>query len=182
MRRLVVSVVGLFLPVLMVAQVIDTATVFYENFDNSTINVMTSTMHDGTGDWKPNAELYVSSPKSYHTPVYMYFTPSVMYFDVDLTNTSMMDSVRKFYLEFDHICKVDKLDEAYIYISKASSLAFTGQPNWGNPIKLTFNQASACYLSAGTMNPGGTVNSGAADFSQAGLGSGQFAANWYPSG
>ena len=182
MRRFVIAIIGIFLPVLLLAQPMDTATAYFENFDGSTVNVMTSTMFDPSGDWKPSTEYSVSSPKSCHTPVYIYSTPSRMYFDVDLTSTSITDSVRKFYLEFDHICKVDKLDEAYIYFCKASALDFTGQPNWSNPVKLTFNQSSPCYLSAGTMNPDGTVNLGAADFSQAGLGLGRFAASWYPSG
>jgi hypothetical protein len=184
MKKIFAAIITLMLPAILFAQPMDTATVYFENFDGANPQVTTTSIFDATaGDWKTDATLKVSVPNSFHSPVYTHSGASTVYLaTIDLTSTNMTDQVRKFYLEFDHICKVDKLDEAYIYFSKASGLDFTGQPNWGNPVKLTFNQTSACYLSAGTMNPGGTVNTGAADFTQAGLGSGQFAASWYPSG
>ena len=184
MKKIFAAIITLMLPAILLAQPMDTATVYFENFDGANPQVTTTSIFDAAaGDWKIDATLKVSSPNSFHSPVYTHSGASTVYLaTIDLTSTPMIDSVRKFYLEFDHICKVDKLDEAYIYFSKASGLDFTGQPNWGNPVKLTFNQTSACYLSAGTLNPNGTVNTGAADFSQAGLGSGQFAASWYPSG
>ena len=184
MKKIFAAIITFMLPFLLLAQPMDTANVYFENFDGANPKVTTTNIFDATlGDWKTDNTLKVSAPNSYHSPVYNRSGASTVYLStIDLTNTPITDVVRKFYLEFDHICKVDKLDEAYIYYSKATGLDWTGEPSWGYPQKLTFTQTSPCYLSAGTMNPGGTVNPGATDFTQAGLGSGQFAASWYPSG
>lgn len=155
MKKIFSIIVALLLPFMIYAQHKDTTTIYFENFDGATQNVTTSTSCDtsGQGDWKITSNYYYSSPKCFYTPVYPQNALSAMYVkDVPLTSTTMTDAVRKVYVEFDHICKVSQLDQAYLYYAKASGLNFSGEPNYALAQRLSFTGATSWYLGSGTFD------------------------------
>lgn len=83
MKKLLFVLMAVVMPVLLFAQVMDTAHIYQENFDGATHTFSTGSALGGTqgdwrlagsglsyADWAHNYVLFKSSPKCYHTPVY----------------------------------------------------------------------------------------------------------------
>ena len=133
-----------------------TDTVFFEDFDGDNIQMTTTTLFSEqnwrvVGDTTYNdnwnyLSLYASAPRSMHSPVYstaghsMLHTPSIPLMFSD--NSTGFNHV---YLDFDHICKVSQLDEAYILYSVAENLDSEGVPDWNGWRFLNFENSSDIY-------------------------------------
>ena len=120
MKKALFILMTVMAPLFLLAQPMDTLTIYFENFDGDsvTLNSPGTPQHGapigdwrvvGTGitypDWTPTYELYKSSPNSYRTPVYAASGNSqATTAPIPLTTTSF--PVNKIYFNFDHICKI----------------------------------------------------------------------------
>ena len=177
MKKLVSLLMVVMVPILLLAQPMDTVTIYSENFDGATPTFTTShssslggTPGDwrvaGVGisytDWATNYELYKSSPKCFRSPVYPTSGPSNgISGAIPLTTTDI--DVNYIYLDFDHICKVHVLDNTAISYQLANGVDQDGQYNWGQWKQLSFTANSPFYYgdAAGT----GTTTISAGKFS-----------------
>lgn len=139
-----------FLPFMLFAQLMDTATTFYENFDAATITVTPS----GTGGgWSINTTLAKSGPNSYHTPVYSASGNSNATTDPIPLTSSEVDDVNHVYLAFDNICKVNPMVNATIFYAVANGYE-DGELAWGGWQQINFTTPSPIYLGSGTFTAG----------------------------
>lgn len=161
MKKSLTLLVALFFPFLLFAQLMDTTTVFYENFDGSSIQTTTnysSSFGGANGDWQICNTLYKSAPNSYHTPVYATGGNSQMY-TAAIPVTSNDFTVNRIYLAFDHICKVSQLDQTNIHYSLATGVDADGNYIWTSWQSLNFGTDTAWYYGDGAGNKG-TVTGG----------------------
>ena len=155
-KRLFILLVVLF-PVMLLAQPMDSTTIFRENFETFPVKVTPSVSVGGDvlGDWRlvgpdttylnwHNLPLYKSPYHSYHTPVYSISGNSELVTDPISLQVPDMD-VNYIYIDFDHICKVNQLDNATVWYQVAHGYNDLGTPDWGTWKKLTFNTNSAFY-------------------------------------
>ena len=113
MKKLLLSILMILSTFVLYSQCADSVTVFYENFDGPTIKTRASTSHNNPlgQDWNVNTTLYVSPNKCIHSPLYV---------TSNLQSQLYIDTIRfipgkdKIYLSFNHICKIHRLDQAYI--------------------------------------------------------------------
>ena len=111
MKKLFFFLVVMVMPFILSAQLMDTAVVFYENFDGPTIK-MTSSTNSGTGvpHWDIESSLYQSPSSCYHVTLQATMSNLACWtraIEVDRTYPYV-------YLQFDHICKVNNNDHSYI--------------------------------------------------------------------
>ncbi len=103
----------LLIVVMLVALSLGTvkAQVFTEDFEGSSIG-MTSSSSTGTGAWGTNTRLFSQGAKCDSAVV---VSGSTTY----LTTTNTFSTLGKYavYLDFDHICKIEMFDEAYLEVS-----------------------------------------------------------------
>jgi len=161
MKKSLTLLVALFFPFFLFAQIMETSTVFSENFDGSTIQTTTNyspAFGGANGDWQLCNTLYKSAPNSYHTPVYSTGGNSQM-FTAAIPVTSSDITVNRIYLAFDHICKVHQLDQTYIHYSLATGVDADGNYIWGTWQALNFGTDTAWYYGDGAGNKG-TVTGG----------------------
>lgn len=161
MKKSFILLIALCMPFLVFSQIMDTITMFHEDFDAATIQVTPSystALGGVAGDWQLNTSLYKSAPNSFHTPVYNVSGLSTMY-TAAIPITSPNINVNHVYLSFDHICKVHQLDEAYIYYSLATGTDADGNYIWGGWRKLNFETSSSFYFGDGAGTKG-TYSSG----------------------
>ena len=161
MKKLLFVLAVALAPVILMAQHMDTVTIFTENFDGATIKMTTTyttqPMLGGQGgDWRlvgqgitysdnwNNLPLYKSSPQSFHSPVYANSGNSKGMTQAIPTSGSGV-TVNHIYFDFDHICKVNALDNATIYYQVAQGVDEDGNYNWGTWKVLNFNSNSANY-------------------------------------
>ena len=155
-KRLFILLVVLF-PVMLLAQPMDSTTVFRENFETFPVKVTPSVSVGGDvlGDWRlvgpdttylhwHNLPLYKSPYHSYHTPVYSISGNSELVTEPISLQIPDVD-VNHIYIDFDHICKVNQLDNATVWYQVAHGYNDLGTPDWGTWKKLTFNTNSAFY-------------------------------------
>ena len=113
----------------------DTTRVFFEDFETTPIKIVVSNLpYNGgaLGDWRlvgPDTSyedwnymlLYKSPTHSFHSPVY-----SSAYNSQAVTEPIPLSSpnvgVNHVYIDFDHICKVNYLDNATLYYQVAQGL------------------------------------------------------------
>ena len=143
-------------PVLLLAQPMDTVTIYFESFDGDSAsctftpghgNNLGGTQGDfrivGPGisysDWTWTAnydQIYKSSPHSYRSPIYNATGNSTATTDaIPLTYDGI--NVNHVYYYFDHICKVHQLDNAQIYYQVAEGMDGDNY-NWGQWKLLNF--------------------------------------------
>ena len=140
-------------PVLLLAQPMDTVTIYFESFDGDSVSTTPghgSSLGGAQGDfrvigpgityadWTQNYEqIYKSSPKSYRSPVYNASGNSSATTGIIPLSSGGMD-VNHVYFFFDHICKVHQLDNANIYYQVAQGIDQDGNYNWGQWKLLNF--------------------------------------------
>lgn len=176
MKKRLFILMAVMVPVLLLAQPMDTMTIFLENFDGTNVSVTsqgTSNLGGALGDWRiagigisypdwihadenynSNYELYKSSPNCFHTPVY-YNSGACNATTAAIPLTTSGFALNYIYFDFDHICKVHNLDNAYIRYQIAQGLDEDGNYNWGQWKSLSFtSQGSAFYYgdAKGTSN------------------------------
>lgn len=162
MKKLLLSILMILSTLVLHSQCADSVTVFFENFEGATVKTRSSTSHDPSGDWSINSTLYVSPTKCIHTPLYL---------TTNLQSQLYIDTVRfipgknKIYLSFNHICKVHKLDQAYI-----SYRVSTG----GTPGNYTFSSWQNINITHTSPNYYGEANTTDA------IVSGKFSQTTYP--
>jgi len=176
MKKALFILMVVMAPVLLLAQPMDSVTIYFENFDGTTHTFTTTgtsnlggtTLGDwrlvGTGitytDWSSNYELYKSSPKAYRTPVYAASgNAQCTSAPIPLNTTDF--TVRNVYLDFDHICKVHNLDVANIYYQVAQGMDADGNYNWGQwkLMNFTSNNSGPMYYYGEAMGTT-TITSG----------------------
>jgi len=176
MKKALFILMTVMAPLFLLAQPMDTLTIYFENFDGDsvTLNSPGTPQHGapigdwrvvGTGitypDWTPTYELYKSSPNSYRTPVYAASGNSqATTAPIPLTTTSF--PVNKIYFNFDHICKIHNLDPATIYYQVAQGFDADGNYNWGQwkQVNFTSNNSGPLYYYGDAM--GSTTITGGA--------------------
>ena len=91
MKRILLTLVTLIAPFVIFAQIAQTSIVFEESFDQSTVQMTTTSNHDQTnGDWHKDNTLHVSGTSSFHTPVYPTSTnSSATTADIPLTDPTI---------------------------------------------------------------------------------------------
>ena len=158
MKKLLFVLMAVVMPVLLFAQPMDTTTIYQENFDGASNSFVTSTALGGQAngdwrlagvgisypDWAHNYELYKSSPKCFHTPVYNTTGNSMATSGIIPLNTTGF-AVNHVYLDFDHICKVHELDNATIFYQVAQGMDNDGNYNWGQWKQLIVSSNSDFY-------------------------------------
>ena len=148
MKKALSILMIVLVPVLLLAQPMDTVTIYFENFDGAT-----NTMVPGTGssfggpqgdfrvvgpgisytDWTWVAnydQIYKSSPHSYRSPVYNATGNSTTTTGIIPLSYNNMN-VNHVYFDFDQICKVHQLDVVSIYYQVAEGIDPDGNYNWG---------------------------------------------------
>lgn len=155
MKRILLTLVTLIAPFVIIAQIAQTSIVFEESFDQSTVQMTTTSNHDQTnGDWHKDNTLHVSGTSSFHTPVYSTSTnSSATTADIPLTDPTIAN-INHIYLEFDQICKVNNLDNATIYYAVAYGYNSDGDLNWSTWNQLVFTSTSPFYFGSGTYTGG----------------------------
>ena len=144
-----------WMPMMLFAQShIDSVTIYRENFDGSTYQATTSYVFFPEGDWHLDSSLSVSSPACIHANMYnrsgnMNLTTNA----IPLSSTAVGGQARRVYMMFDHICKVNKLDNAYIYYRTATGQNSDGTYIWSSYKLLNFNQSSSFYYGDGKADP-----------------------------
>ena len=136
----------------------DTTRVFFEDFETTPIKIVVSNLpYNGgaLGDWRlvgPDTSyedwnymlLYKSPTHSFHSPVY-----SSAYNSQAVTEPIPLSSpnvgANHVYIDFDHICKVNYLDNATLYYQVAQGLDEYGNYNWGQWKMLNFASNSSFY-------------------------------------
>lgn len=157
MKKALFILMVVLVPLLLLAQPMDSVTIYYENFDGDPVTFASSQdpNHGGTAgdwrvvgtgitysDWAANYALYKSSPKSFRTPVYATGgNSSGTTAAIPLTTASF--PVTHVYVDFDHICKVHELDVAQIYYQVAQGIDADGNYNWGQWKLLNFTGNNA---------------------------------------
>ncbi len=154
MKKLYFLFVALCFPFVMFAQLMDTTTVFFEDFDVENDYVMSSSstpnLGGANGDWVRETSLYKSSPACFHSPVYSVSGNSQLTSDaIPVDNSNVEPQVNHIYLYFDHICKVSIRDNANIYYS-LGYVDGTGNFQWNTPQLLNFTQDSVFYYGDAT--------------------------------
>ena len=165
MKKLLFLLMVVLVPVLMMAQPMDSLTIYMENFDGSEHTFTTTTVgsHGGAvGDWRVvgqgisyenwnnvplfNLALYKSPVKSYRSPIYadqQGGESRATSAAIPLTSPGL--DVRKVYFDFDHICKVNKLDQAVITYQVATGVDEEGNLSWTNWKPLNFSSAQSGF-------------------------------------
>ncbi|MCQ2283917.1 MAG: GEVED domain-containing protein [Bacteroidales bacterium] len=152
MKKSLLLFIVLWLPAMLFAQLMDTATTFYENFDGSTITLTSGIAH-GT-DWQVTGDLSVSHPNSYHSPIYVQSGNSTATTDAIPLTSSEVNGVNHVYFAFDQICKVNQLDNATIYYAVATGYDEEGELAWGAWQQLSFTTPSPVYFGEGSFTAG----------------------------
>ncbi|MBR4648284.1 MAG: T9SS type A sorting domain-containing protein [Bacteroidales bacterium] len=157
-KRLLVLLVIMF-PMLLLAQPMDTSTVYRENFEGDSVKMTSSHLPAGggaLGDWRlvgpdqtyestwNNLPLYKSPVHSFHSPVYSSAGNSQASTDAIPLSSPGLD-VNYVYIDFDHICKVNYLDNATLYYQVAEGFDEYGNYNWGQWKMLNFASNSEFY-------------------------------------
>lgn len=159
MKKSLLIFIALWLPFLLSAQIMDTTTVFFENFDASTNALTSSTVYSTAGDWEKTNTLSKSSPNSYHSSVHVNAAgvtagnSTATTAPIPLTS-SQVANVNHVYFSFDQICKVNNLDNATIYIQVANGVDEEGELEWGSWTQMNFTTPSAVYFGSGTYTGG----------------------------
>lgn len=157
-KRLSILMV-ILLPVMLFAQPMDTTTIFWEGFEVNPVKMTVSHLPAGgatLGDWRlvgPDTSyddswnymlLYKSPTHSFHSPVYSSAGNSQASTEPIPLSSPGLD-VNYVYVDFDHICKVNQLDNATIYYQIAQGFDEFGNYNWGQWKMLNFSSTSAFY-------------------------------------
>ena len=142
-----------WMPMMLIAQHLDSATVYRENFDGATMQVTSTHAHFTDGDWILDSTLFVSSPASIRGRLHQSTNLNMTTNTIELASSEIDDSIRYIYLSFDQICKINDLDNAQIYYHTATGLNDDGTPNWGSWRPLSFNTNSDFYYGDGTVDP-----------------------------
>ena len=144
MKKRLLVLMAILMPVMLLAQPMDTTTIFREDFEGDSIKMTVSHLPVGgstLGDWRivnPNVsyedwnyiQLYSSPYSSFHTPVYASAGNSQASTDPIPLSSPGLD-VNYVYIDFDHICKVNYLDNATLYYQVAQGFDEYGNYNWG---------------------------------------------------
>ena len=166
MKKILVSLFVFMLPMLLLAQPMDTTTIFNENFDGSSIKFQTTTnpnLGGAQGDWRlvgtgitydnwNYVNVAKSEPKSYHSPIYSLagFCDATSIDTIPLfVNGHQVNYV---YLDFDHIAKVHQLDYAAIYYQVVDSVGADGSYYWSGWKLLNFSSNSPFYYGEAKSN------------------------------
>ena len=156
MKKLLFSLAVILMPFLLSAQLMDTAVVFYENFDGPSIQMSTTVLWSETdGNWKRDSTLWATAPKSYHSTVHSSAGLSAAF-----TQAVELDRTYPYvYLVFDHICKVSNLDESQIFYQLSTGMTSLGDIQWGAWRAMSFTHTSPFYHGhASTISPEGRVS------------------------
>lgn len=159
MKKSLLIFIALWLPFLMSAQIMDTATTFFEKFDATTISLTPSNVYSTTGDWVTTNTLAVSSPNSFHSTVHVNASGVTSGNATATTEPIPLSSpevnqVNRVYLAFDQICKVNPLDNATIYIAVADGYDSEGELAWGSWTQMNFSTPSNIYFGSGSFTGG----------------------------
>jgi len=174
MKKLLSFLMVVMVPMLLLAQPMDTVTIYSENFDAATHTFTTShnsSLGGTTGDWRvagvgvtyadwaTNYALYKSSPQCFRSPVYSSGgSCNATSAPVPLTTTNV--DVNYIYLDFDHICKVHVLDNTGIRYQLANGVDADGQYNWGQWKLMSFTANSSFYYGEAAGTGMSTISSG----------------------
>ncbi len=156
-KRLLVFLAILF-PVTLWAQPMDVITTFSENFETIPVKIVVSHLPYGgesLGDWRlvgPDTTyenwnympLYSSPYHSFHSPLYASAGNSQASTEPISLSSPGMD-VNRVYIDFDHICKVNYLDNATLYYQVAEGVDEYGNYNWAQWKMLNFSSNSDFY-------------------------------------
>ena len=159
MKKRLLVLLAILMPVMLLAQPMDTTTIFREVFEGDSIKMTVSHLPAGggtLGDWRlvgpdqtyestwHNLPLYKSPVHSFHSPVYSSAGNSQASTDaIPLSSPGL--EVNYVYIDFDHICKVNYLDNATLYYQVAEGFDEYGNYNWGQWKMLNFASNSEFY-------------------------------------
>lgn len=159
MKKRLLVLMAILMPVMLLAQPMDTTSIFTEDFEGDVVKMTVSHLPNGggtLGDWRlvgPDITyednwnfmvLYKSPYKSFHSPVYSASFNSIATTEaIPLSSGNMV--VNYVYIDFDHICKVNQLDNATLYYQVAQGLDEYGNYNWGQWKMLNFASNSSFY-------------------------------------
>lgn len=159
MKKSLFLFIVLWLPFMMSAQIMDTATTFFESFDVMPLKMTSSTTYSQTGDWETTSNLRVSAPNAYHSTVHVNASGATSGNATSTTDPILLTSanvanVNHVYLAFDEICKVNPLDNATIYIAVATGYDEEGELAWGSWRQINFSTPSNIYFGSGSFTGG----------------------------
>ncbi len=174
MKKLLFVLMVVLMPILVIAQPMNYVTIFNENFDGSTVQMLPGTnpsFGGPEGDWRVvgtgitydnwnNLPLYKSAPQSYHSPVYGasgYSNATTA--AIPLTSPGV--DVNFVYLDWDHICKVNQLDAASIYYSVSTGVDEDGNIMWTSWSLVNFGSNSPFYYGTSNNYTGGALSDNA---------------------
>ena len=126
MKKLFFFLVVMVMPFILSAQLMDTAVIFYENFDGSVIKMNSST-NQSQYHWNLDSSLYQSDPASYHVRLQATAGNLACW----TRNIEVDRSYPYVYLQFDHICKVNNNDRSYIAYQVSTSVSSQGDVTYG---------------------------------------------------
>ena len=142
MKKLLFSLLVLLMPFVLSAQLMDTAVVFYENFDGDVVK-MTSTVNQAQNvpHWTVVSNLYETSPSSYHVTL----LPSTGLLSCWTRAIAVDRTYPYVYLQFDHICKVNNNDKCLISYQVEDNVTPQGDINFGQWVPLNNFTATSPY-------------------------------------
>lgn len=174
MKKGLFILMAILMPVMLLAQPMDTTTVFWEDFETNPVKMTVSHLPAGgstLGDWRligPETsyenwnymQLYKSPYHSFHSPVYASAGNSQATTDAIPLSYQNLD-VNYVYVDFDHICKVNQLDNATFYYQVAQGYDEFGNFNWGQWKMLNFASNSSFYYGEAKSNNSSAFSGGA---------------------
>ena len=158
-------------PVFLWAQPIDTTHIYWEDFETIPVKMTVSNVPSNggvLGDWRlvgpdTNYEnwnyqpLFKSPYHSFHSPMYVIAGNSQATTEPIPLWLSGVD-VNHVYIDFDHICKVNQMDNAVLFYQVAYGLDEYGNFNWGQWKKLNFASDSPFYYGSAQNVLGGAMS------------------------
>lgn len=140
MKNLTFTFLMVFFTISSWSQSVDSVTIFSENFDGTTHQMLSTSNHVMTPDfdWTVIDSLHSSGNNCIFTPIYTTTTGSS---SITTPPLPYMGGATNYYLSFNHICKIHILDQAYIQVRYS-----IGPDQWTPWQNLSFSDTSSCYL------------------------------------
>lgn len=140
MKKLIFTFLMVFITFSSWSQTVDSVTIFSENFDGTTHQMLSSNNHvtPPGSDWNILDTLHASGDNCIYSPIY---TTSTSSSSITTPPLPYMGGATNYYLSFNHIAKTHPLDQAYIQVRYS-----LGTDVWSVWQTLSFSDTSACYI------------------------------------
>jgi hypothetical protein len=142
MKKLTFTFLMVFFTISSWSQTTDSITIFSENFDGTTHQMLSSSNHVTLPgfDWNVIDTLHASGGNCIFSPIYSNYGNSL----IETPPLPFMGGATNYYLSFNQICKIHILDDAKIQVRYS-----LGPDVWTQWQTLSFTDTSSCYLGEG---------------------------------